>query len=429
MLRRWCLALAALWLLAGCSQTPLAPAPDRKTPVSIPAMDAGQPPAAEAVRRLLADSLGVPYDQVAILNADAVVWNDGCLGVPQPDEDCQPDPVSGYRVTLESNGERYIFHTDESGLLARLAPPDSGSLPSAARSAQAALARHLLMDGSVLPGVINYEPVLWDDDCLGVKIDCRACAAGTVAGYSVTLTAPDGATYVFHTDERGERVLLADRLDVEPVAEPLVSWRSSADACLQADFDAAGVELRRESPLGVWARYANPLRPSELARLAATYAGFESETPAGWVRFSGSGAQPAGEAEIRRVAEWAELVAQEAELGHATPALGLILTYQREGGDAGCLTYAVYTSGIAYRSACPGGPVVQQQEVLLSTDDLTPLYFWIDALNSFELIREGENGLRETVRLLAGGGRAPTEEEKQNILRYASGVADHIDQP
>ncbi len=58
---------------------------------------------------------GVDASEVEVFTAEAVTWNDGSLGCPQPGMSYTQALVPGYRVVLEVDGEQLHFHSDSSG--------------------------------------------------------------------------------------------------------------------------------------------------------------------------------------------------------------------------------------------------------------------------------------------------------------------------
>lgn len=63
-------------------------------------------------QRLLAAQLDLPVRRIRVIDVQAVVWPDGSLGCPQPDQMYTQALVNGYRIVLEAAGERTIVHTD-----------------------------------------------------------------------------------------------------------------------------------------------------------------------------------------------------------------------------------------------------------------------------------------------------------------------------
>lgn len=68
-----------------------------------------------AVRTVAADALGVEPDAVTVLEMEAVEWRDASLGCPQPGMMYAQVITSGYRATVEVEGEQYQVHMDAKG--------------------------------------------------------------------------------------------------------------------------------------------------------------------------------------------------------------------------------------------------------------------------------------------------------------------------
>jgi len=77
---------------------------------------------------------GVPAQQLVIIRADAVVWNDGSLGCPEPGMEYAQALIDGYWVVIKAAGQTYDFRVGGGGSF-RLCPQGHGRppLPSNAR--------------------------------------------------------------------------------------------------------------------------------------------------------------------------------------------------------------------------------------------------------------------------------------------------------
>lgn len=79
---------------------------------------------------ILSGQLRLPVDAVAIVEAVETVWPNACLGFPAEGEICAEVLTPGFAVTLEADGQRYTYRTDEAMDQIRLvaAPiPDIGT--------------------------------------------------------------------------------------------------------------------------------------------------------------------------------------------------------------------------------------------------------------------------------------------------------------
>ena len=70
----------------------------------------------------------VPRDQLVIVRAEAVVWNDGSLGCPEPGMQYTQALVNGYWVVIDAAGKTYDFRVGRGGSF-RLCPEGRGRPP------------------------------------------------------------------------------------------------------------------------------------------------------------------------------------------------------------------------------------------------------------------------------------------------------------
>ena len=71
----------------------------------------------------------VPPQQLVIVRAEAVVWNDGSLGCPEPGMGYTQALVNGYWVVINAAGRTYDFRAGRDGNF-RLCPEGRGRPPS-----------------------------------------------------------------------------------------------------------------------------------------------------------------------------------------------------------------------------------------------------------------------------------------------------------
>lgn len=72
----------------------------------------------EALARVKADlasRLGVTKDEISLVNAVAVTWNDTSLGCPEKGMMYTQVLTPGYRIILEVDGTQYDYRTDDLG--------------------------------------------------------------------------------------------------------------------------------------------------------------------------------------------------------------------------------------------------------------------------------------------------------------------------
>lgn len=131
-----------LVILSGCRSTavdpntagpdtavPAVPESEATVPVSQPAtaipnsnlgtsdLSAGEVPQVlfDSVLTDLSAVRGGKMEDVKLLKAEAVIWNDGSLGCPQPGVMYTQALVDGYQVVFDVDGEMYDYHLSETG--------------------------------------------------------------------------------------------------------------------------------------------------------------------------------------------------------------------------------------------------------------------------------------------------------------------------
>jgi hypothetical protein len=80
-----------------------------------PAQDEPYPPAISAVIQQVAEDRGIDPSRIQVLNYEAVRWEDACLGLPEPGEDCPERFVSGWEVHLRVGAEEVQVRVNSLG--------------------------------------------------------------------------------------------------------------------------------------------------------------------------------------------------------------------------------------------------------------------------------------------------------------------------
>jgi hypothetical protein len=83
----------------------------------------------ESILKEAAALAEVARDQLVIVHAESVVWNDGSLGCPEPGMMYTQALVNGYWVVIEAASRTYDFRVGSGGSF-RLCPPGQGHPPS-----------------------------------------------------------------------------------------------------------------------------------------------------------------------------------------------------------------------------------------------------------------------------------------------------------
>jgi hypothetical protein len=95
----------------GSNVTPApSPAGGRSAPVSPQAQ-----PAVDAALQAAAGRLGLPRDQLRVVQVNEREWSDASLGCPQPGAMYAQVITPGFLVTVEGAGRRVEVHTDQRG--------------------------------------------------------------------------------------------------------------------------------------------------------------------------------------------------------------------------------------------------------------------------------------------------------------------------
>ena len=91
-----------------------APVPDDP---HVPVVGEVPDPILAAAREDLAAKLDVSTESIGVKESAAVVWSDGSLGCPRPDQVYTQALQPGYRIVLEHGGRQYDYRATERGYL------------------------------------------------------------------------------------------------------------------------------------------------------------------------------------------------------------------------------------------------------------------------------------------------------------------------
>ena len=109
-------------------ETPMKKTPERVPPTQAITPITGEVPTEllDAMLQELAGKIDVAVEQIVVTRAQAVVWNDGSLGCPQPGMMYTQALVDGYWVELEAEGQTFDYRVAQTGYFFLC---ESGSLP------------------------------------------------------------------------------------------------------------------------------------------------------------------------------------------------------------------------------------------------------------------------------------------------------------
>jgi len=110
-----------------------------QTVIAVPPTTGETPPMKGQVPQAILDPIlkkaaalaEVALDQLVIVRAESVVWNDGSLGCPEPGMMYTQALVNGYWIVIEAAGQTYDFRVGSGGSF-RLCPAGQGHPPSQA---------------------------------------------------------------------------------------------------------------------------------------------------------------------------------------------------------------------------------------------------------------------------------------------------------
>jgi hypothetical protein len=91
--------------------------PERIQPIEATMPVSGEVPThiLDSILKDLGKRIGASLEQIIVIQAQAVVWNDGSLGCPQPGMMYTQALVNGYRVILMDGDQKYDYHISQSG--------------------------------------------------------------------------------------------------------------------------------------------------------------------------------------------------------------------------------------------------------------------------------------------------------------------------
>jgi hypothetical protein len=73
--------------------------------------DPAMQPIVQIALQDLSERLDIPVEQIAVLEAEAVVWGDTSMGCPQPGMAYLQVPQDGARIRLSAGGQMYNYHS------------------------------------------------------------------------------------------------------------------------------------------------------------------------------------------------------------------------------------------------------------------------------------------------------------------------------
>lgn len=92
-------------------------------PYGTPAPESDDSTAAIAAAKAhIANDLATTEKAINLITITKEEWPDSCLGLPEEDEMCAMMMVSGYKVTLDADGETVTYRTNQNGTMVKRVP-------------------------------------------------------------------------------------------------------------------------------------------------------------------------------------------------------------------------------------------------------------------------------------------------------------------
>jgi len=120
MPKKWIVSLVCAGLvLAACGTTRT----DVPATQGIPSLEDVLPPdVALNIRNQVSVILGVPVESIQLESIEQMDWPNGCLGLPEPEEDCTEVITPGWLLVFNVDGQDYRFRVDQTGTVIRREP-------------------------------------------------------------------------------------------------------------------------------------------------------------------------------------------------------------------------------------------------------------------------------------------------------------------
>jgi len=161
----------------------------------------------DRVLEFASEDLNVPVAELSILRFSQEVWQDGCLGLGQPNELCLQALVPGWQLEVVHNDQSYFYRTDERAEVIRRSTLENNLPPSITEQVIDLAAAESGIPAEQLQ-VTSSEPRVWDG-CLGVEAPGTPCTEIAIFGWRAVVEG-NGETLVYHTDMTGDDIRLND---------------------------------------------------------------------------------------------------------------------------------------------------------------------------------------------------------------------------
>jgi hypothetical protein len=208
-----------LWLTVVCASLTIgseiastANIPALSQPTNRPsaANQAPAPAVIRSIRQAVKQQFGVA--KIDVVSATEQHWPDGCLGLPQTEEVCTMEIVTGWRVEVSDKLQTWYYRTDRTGKTLRLENPQRSVLPQPVASK---LIQQVARETNTPSGKLRITEVKAKtyDGCLGIYRPSQACTKIAIKGWQsiivpigfANVTSPD-LTYIYHLSQNADRI-------------------------------------------------------------------------------------------------------------------------------------------------------------------------------------------------------------------------------
>lgn len=167
---------------------------------------------ASAVLRDASKRSQISPKELEIVDYTPRTWNNGCLGISQPNEVCTQALVPGWRVVVSDGKQNWVYHTNN-GRTFRIAstetPTDnkSAKLPESLKKRVLQAASQRLNVPISQLNIVQAKQRTWKNGCLELSNADEVCSAALIEGWRVVVGAVD-QTLVYHTNGFGSALRL-----------------------------------------------------------------------------------------------------------------------------------------------------------------------------------------------------------------------------
>ncbi|MGB7445050.1 MAG: hypothetical protein WA919_28605 [Coleofasciculaceae cyanobacterium] len=169
---------------------------------------------ANAVLETASEQLSLPLSQLRISQFERQTWRDRCLGLSRPTEKCIGIPTPGWRVTVESKQQFYVYRTNNSGFDIRTEaivglPTGNGELPYLVAEAVLQDAQGRLNLPTSGLHIVQAQRQTWSNACLDLANPGQVCVQAIVPGWRVTVEGKK-KVLVYRTNDSGSLVRIEE---------------------------------------------------------------------------------------------------------------------------------------------------------------------------------------------------------------------------